>query len=193
MKLKNTIPVLILVSTVALMSFTYKDTIKGWILAGSAPSKYNISVEFDNDRKGKVAVLQSKTTKIKKEFGTIMQSFIPVEYLGKRIRLSASIKSENVTSWSGMWMRVDGENSKVLSFDNMKSRKITGTTNWKRYEVVLNVPKNSRNLAYGVLLSGNGIVKIDDFKFEIVDKKTPVTGKNLKTEKTAPANTNFDN
>jgi hypothetical protein len=40
-------------------------------------------------------------------FGTLMQDFRAKQYVGKRVRFSAFVKSENVEGWAGLWMRVD--------------------------------------------------------------------------------------
>lgn len=189
----STVGILSLIILTTLFSFKTADVVKGWILAGSAPSKYEIGVENDVERNGKVGFIKSIDKKIKKEFGTIMQSFVPEEYYGKRVKLSAFIKSENVEDWAGMWMRIDGEKNVLLGFDNMQNRSIKGTNAWKKYEIVLDIPKESINLAYGVLLSGTGSVWLDDFKFEIVDSTVPTTGNKGKEVKTKPSNTSFDN
>ena len=60
----------------------------------------------------------------------MMQEFAAINYRGKKVALSAYVKSEDVTGWSGLWMRVDGQDDKVLAFDNMQNRRITGTTGW---------------------------------------------------------------
>jgi hypothetical protein len=60
--------------------------------------------------------------------------------------------------------------------DGKKNRSIKGTTDWTRYEIVLDVPANASNLAYGALLVGTGQIWFDDIKFEIVDKSVPTTG-----------------
>lgn len=128
-----------------------------------------------------------------------MQSFAPEDYLGKRVKLTAFIKSEDVKSWAGMWMRVDGNSNFSLSFDNMYKRAIKGTIDWTQYEIVLDVPEESTNLSFGVLLNGTGKVWMDDFKFEIVDASTPLTATSKKKEEpkikkqTKPRNLNFHN
>ncbi len=77
-------------------------------------------------------------------------------YIGKRLRLSGYIRTIN-SSGTGMWMRVDGnEMGKSLQFDNMGSRQIMGTTEWQKYEIVLDIPATSRGIYYGVLTTGSG-------------------------------------
>jgi hypothetical protein len=64
----------------------------------------------------------------------------------------------------------------MLGFDNMEPRAVKGTTDWTRYEIVLDVPTTAAALAFGVLLAGNGEVWMDDLKFDIVPSTVPVTG-----------------
>jgi hypothetical protein len=185
----------LLMAVFALFAFT-KNTegeIKGWMLRGNAPKSYEIGILNDAARGGNVGFMKSINPKISKDdFGTIMQSFFPQEYLGKRVKLSGYIKSSDVNTWAGMWMRVDGEKKKVLSFDNMQDRPIKGTTEWKKYEIILDVPDKSKLLAYGVLVSGSGSVWFDDFKFEVVEKTVNTTSTCECEDRDAPTNTSFE-
>lgn len=177
-----------------MLSFTkLPNDIKGWFLAGSSPGSYTIGVVKDAQRNGNVGYIKSKNTEITvQEFGTIMQQFTPKDYLGKKVKLTGYLKSANVKAWAGMWMRVDGNDKKVLSFDNMQDRPIRGTTDWTKYEIILNVPKESKLLAYGVLLSGNGSVWLDDFKFEILQSDEEPTGSGVSFKLDKPTNTGFE-
>jgi hypothetical protein len=118
---------------------------------------------------------------------------MPGKYLGKRVKMTGYMKSEEVNGWAGLWFRVDGkESGKSLAFDNMYDRKITGTTEWKQYEIVLDVPAEATRLAYGALLGGTGTVWFDDINFEIVTDKVHATNKDVNTPE-APTNLGFDN
>ena len=166
------------------------EKVKDWFIAGSNPSAYEIGIIKDTERKGNVAFLKSKSKKVKKGFGTIMQSFDSEMYNGKKVKLSGHIKTVDVDNWVGMWMRVDGSAKRALSFDNMQERPIKGTTAWKKYEIVLDVPVESAGIYYGVLLSGAGEVYLDNLSFEVVGSSVEKTGRNsLK----APSNSNFEN
>ena len=72
-------------------------------------------------------------------------------------------------------MRIDGDKGEQLGFDNMQTRPIKGTTDWKQYEIILDVPANGKVINYGVLLGSNGEVWFDNLKLEVVDKNIPVT------------------
>ena len=126
---------------------------------------------------GVAATIKSKTQN-PENFGTIVQSFSAESYLGKRVRMSAFVKADKITSWAGLWMRVDGEGKdKIsLSFDNMYTRPIKGTLDWKKYEIVLDIPDESKNITFGILLDGPGQAWVDGFQFEEVSQDVPVTG-----------------
>ncbi|WP_303316794.1 hypothetical protein Q4Q34_08295 [Flavivirga abyssicola] len=178
----------------ALLSFTQanKQTIKGWFLAGSKPESYEIGITKNKERNSNVAYLKSIKPNIK-GFGTIMQNFEPKKFLGKKVKLTSYIKSKNIKDWAGMWLRIDGTNrEKSLGFDNMQNRPIKGTTNWTKYEIILKVPKEAINIAYGVLASGTGEVLIDDFKFEIVSDDVKNTGHQGAIKLKEPTNVNFE-
>ena len=99
---------------------------------------------------------------------------------GKRIKLTAYMKSVDVEESAGMWLRVDAEDSKVpLSFDNMYDRPIKGTKDWTKCEIVLDVPREASNIAYGALLSGTGQIWFGELAFEVVSNNVPTTGKNM--------------
>lgn len=195
MKKIKTINLIVLSSIllVSLSSFIFSNEIKGWFLAGSAPSKYEIGTEYNNEKKGNVAYLKSTEKNIKNEFGTIMQSFTPEIYHGKNIKLTAYIKSSNIKDWAGMWMRIDGPNKETLGFDNMQNRPIIGSNDWTKYEIIMKIPVEAINISYGVLISETGEILIDKFNFEIVDDKEKSTNTNLPTLLKEPTNTNFDN
>ncbi|HKR03040.1 MAG TPA: hypothetical protein VJY62_00285 [Bacteroidia bacterium] len=184
--------VLIITLTAILFSF---DLPAGWFKAGSKPKSYDMGVDKGAGEDGKnAATIKSIDEKID-GFGTLMQSCLPGKYLGKKIRMSGYVKSKAVDDKAGLWLRVDQANSqKPLSFDNMYDRPIKGTTDWKKYEIVLDVPLNSSKIAYGALLVGTGQIWFDNLNFEVVDNTVPAT-KDVKDNYTPdkePVNLDFE-
>jgi hypothetical protein len=166
---------------------------QGWLLRGSRPQDYTAGADSQNPKSGSSsALLQSLPDLTPDGFGTLMQAFDAVQYRGKRLRLIAEVRAEDVKQWAGLWMRVDAEPSQTLAFDNMEHRPITGTKGWRRYEVVLNVPPQSKTISFGVLLSGPGKVWIDDVRFEEVDRSVPTTGFDFPGQEQAPLNLDFE-
>ena len=166
---------------------------RGWFLAGNKPASYETGIDTQvsyNTHPG--AFLKSKDSHIE-GFGTLMQQFRADHYLGKRVRFSAFVKTADVQSWAALWMRVDKESTQ-LAFDNMQNRPIKGTTDWQKYDVVLDVPQGATGIAFGVLLGGTGQVWISNANFEVVGSNVPTTSATTAPAMPdEPANLNFDN
>jgi hypothetical protein len=166
---------------------------KGWFSSGNNPIEYEMGVDTTVAQSGKSSAFIKSKSPEPNDFGTLAQITSAENYIAKRLRLSGYIKSDSVKGWCGMWMRIDGENKKELGFDNMKERAIKGTTDWTKYEIVLDVPSSSKAIGYGVLLNGKGMLWFDNMKLEVVDKSVPVT-KTAKeiTYPKDPVNLNFE-
>ena len=154
-----------------------KNTIKDWIVTGSAPEKYQACIDTEIFHMGtKSATLFSVTDDIfEQEFGTIMQQISAKNYIGKRICFTGFVKTKSVEQWCGLWFRIDGKSGTMLKFDNMQSRPISGTTEWNHYSCVLDVPKNGEILNLGILVCGKGQVWLDNVCLDEVDKNIPTT------------------
>ncbi|MEO8307508.1 MAG: hypothetical protein ABI616_05660 [Pseudomonadota bacterium] len=163
----------------------------GWHIAGSTPADYEFS-QTDTASSGKHGSVIAAKSAAASGFGTLMQTIDADNYRGARWRLSGYMKTEEVAK-AQMWMRVDGPQGKVLAFDNMDSRYVAGTTQWKRYEIVLDVPSNSADIAFGYFLAGRGKVWADNFKLEKVDATVPLTATSTDSGMPkAPANPDFE-
>ncbi|WP_353064858.1 hypothetical protein RBB77_03735 [Tunturibacter psychrotolerans] len=164
----------------------------GWSLAGSNPTSYRTGVDRATAYEGRPsAYLQSNASALN-GFGTLMQSIDAANYAGKRVRLRASVESQDVTSWAGMWMRVDKQKTTV-AFDNMQDRAIKGTHPWNTYDVVLDVPEDATSISFGILLMGGGQVWINHVTLEPVSDEIKATApsQNQKPLSKAPVNLNF--
>jgi hypothetical protein len=103
-----------------------------------------------------------------------MQRFDAAQFAGKRVRLNALVKSENVDDWAGLWMRVDS-GTKSVAFDNMQNRAIKESAGWRNYAVVLDVPKDATVISFGIRVSKSGTVWLNSAQFETVGMDVPVT------------------
>jgi hypothetical protein len=165
---------------------------QGWLLAGSNPENYETGVDTQAKRNGfPSAYLKSKPSAAE-GFGTLMQSFSASKYAGQRIRLTASVKADEVTDWAGLWMRVDVK-SRPFVLDNMADRAIKGSVDWHEYQVVLDVPKDATGIAFGILVSKSGTVWLNNVRFETVGSDVPVTAKPFPETQEQPVNLDFQN
>jgi RNA polymerase sigma factor (sigma-70 family) len=163
--------------------------VKDWFMAGSHPRDYEYDVLRDEVFESKRVVALRCIAERPGGFGTLMQQCAPNDFIGHRVRFSGALRSRNVDDWTGLWFRVDGGSGRTLAFDNMQDRCVRGTTDWSRYDVVLDVVDDATQLAYGVLLSGTGEVAVADFHLERVGTDVPPTDQRHRLAR--PSNLDF--
>lgn len=151
-----------------------------WELWGSNPGDYAIGSDPQATPRGTAAAFLRANGPDPQGFGMLSRTFATTPYRGARMRMRALVKTDAVENWAGIWMRVDGPDTpttqRSLSFDNMQNRPIKGTSDWARYEIVLDVPPESVAIAFGILLQGIGEVWLDDVEFATVGSDVPTTG-----------------
>ena len=128
-----------------------------WPAIQAAPQDYEYGTETQSADGSRAAYIKAKPGSQGKGFGTLMQMVSADEYRGGRWKLSARLRTADAHK-AQMWMRVDGPDQSMKAFDNMDDRPITGDTDWKRYEIVLDVPSDSIAVAFGFFLFGSGQV-----------------------------------
>lgn len=147
-----------------------------WIKKGSYPDGYEAggdpSANLDDEN---VGYIKSIIPMPLGEYGILMTYINPSDYSGKRLKLSTFIKTDEVKGSVGLWMRIDGPSDSMLALDNMQTRPVKGTTDWKSYHVVLDVADFAENIACGILLAGEGAAWIGNLSLEIVSDETEIT------------------
>lgn len=130
----------------------------GWQANGTDDIKF--SIDSLNVHGGKYSA-SIECTDGDSQFG-LYGLIIPGNYAGEQVTLSGYIKTENVTDgYAGLIMRVDPE----IGSNDVQ---ITGTTEWKKYEVTVKMDdKKNRTFAISAILTGKGKVWFDDLKITI--------------------------
>ena len=150
------------------------DLPPGWFRSGDHPADYEMGIDPAGGRGGGAGGFIGGRGSQPAGYGTLMQAVAADEYRGHRLRFSAYVKAAGVGGWAGLWMRIDGRSKSpselppVLGFDNMQERPIKGTLDWRRYEIVLDVPPEARVIGFGIVLSGPGRAWIDGLQFDTV-------------------------
>jgi len=164
---------------------------KGWFVSGDAPDKYMMGLDTTVTYENRPCVT-IKARPDPTEFATLMQSLKADAYHGKRLRFLAAVRSVDVENRAAIWMRVGGVGGKMLAFDNMLHRQITGTTEWAHYAVVLDVAEEAESIAFGILLAQKGQVWMADVHLDVVGADVPTTDLLEEIAPYYPVNLGFD-
>jgi len=134
--------------------------------------KHSVSLEFTGDKSGFRAWSYT----------------IPAKYQGNKITLKGFIKTKGVSDgWAGLWMRVDPNGS----VENMEKNGITGTTDWQRYEVSVDLtPSSTKSIVIGGLLAGKGKMWVDNLELFIDGQ--PLAEVSIKMASMASKDVEFD-
>jgi len=132
---------------------------------------------------GKPALLLLSTTANPTADGNAFCRVDVAPFLGKRVRISAMLKSANLANWGGIGMAAIAESGKWVRFDTSSNqllngainRPIHGTTDWSRIEIVSDIPTDTSKLMVGVQMKGSGRLWIDGAKIEVVGEDVPTT------------------
>jgi hypothetical protein len=164
---------------------------KGWFITGDSPDKYEMGVDPCMTYENRPCVT-IKAGLEPTEFAALAQMIKADAYRGKRLHFSAAVRSEEVENRAALFMRISGSTGKMLAFDNMRNRPITGTIDWTHQAIVLDAAEDAEDIIFGMLLSLKGQVWMADVHLEVVDRDVPTT--DLLTEISAyfPVNLEFD-
>jgi C-terminal processing protease CtpA/Prc len=149
----------------------------GWDLTFGGQNHYEAKLDSVIKREGKYSVSLTKGNG-SGSYGAINFP-INTRLHGKTLMLIAAIKTENITNgWAGLWLRVDGEDQHILSFENMEKEGIKGTNDWKEYMVQVPYDEGEAvTINAGALLAGNGKIWLDKVRFyldEVPIDKAPL-------------------
>ncbi len=134
----------------------------------------NYSVKIFNDsttNKKNVVKIEFDSTKSKSSYAYIGYD-IPNQYKGKKIKVSGSLKIDNLNEKSASYLYINliDNNNQTLISGPKSSKDITGTIDWKKYEVEIDFDNNTSIIKIGAVLLGKGTLFIDDFKI-LIDGK----------------------
>jgi erythromycin esterase-like protein len=103
------------------------------------------------------------------EFVTSTGTLPVADFAGHHVRYSGFIRTQDVTNFAGLWMRADVA-GKSPAFDNMQNQQVSGTKDWNRYAIELDIPKETHNINFGVLMAGEGQAWFDSLAVEVDGK-----------------------
>lgn len=92
----------------------------------------------------------------------------PERLRGKHVVFSGWIRTENLKEgWAGLWLRADTPAQVGATFDNMQGGGPSGTTGWRRYEIVMDIPADASAISFGMIMTGKGKAWFDDLQLSV--------------------------
>ena len=120
------------------------------------------------------------------KFGAYISTRIPADiFRGKRVRLSAYMRTLSATVGIELWIKVPGtiEGTPTdpyipMSWDDTGygHRNVFGTKDWVNEAMVLDIPPEADYLVFGVRTGNYGQAWVDDVRLEVVGLDVPTTG-----------------
>jgi hypothetical protein len=164
---------------------------KGWFDTGDGQGKYDMGVDptVTYANRPCVTILARPEPT---EFGALAQTIKAEAYQGKRLRFSAALRSADLINRAALFMRVSGANGKMLAFDNMRNRFISGTNDWAQHAIVLDVADDAEDIIFGILSSQSGQVWMSDVHLVVVGLDVPTTDLLAEIAPYFPANLDFE-
>lgn len=174
----------------------------GWFPVGFTDTgRYRIGLDETAPGCALIECVAGRQTDLGNErFACLMQSIDAQQYRGAKIKLAASLRSEDADCGT-IWMRIDGTEQRSLRFDNMMSRHeqgpLNGTMGWRSRSIVLDVPPHAVSIHYGFFLKGYGKVWAKNFTLDMVSEAvlaTDIASPRLepKTFPSGPVNLRFN-
>jgi hypothetical protein len=166
-------------NTVETRAAIFSDSIPtGW--RGSINNLPEVIMGIDTTVKhsGKASGFVQCRPLIKSGFGSLMQSVAADEYRNKRVRLTVYVKTKDAELVQ-IFMSVHSSDS-AIAYGNSLNESLHENSDWTLCHVTLDIPENSRNIDFGVVLTGQGTVWVDDYKLEIVDDSVPSDDRMIK-------------
>jgi hypothetical protein len=163
-------------ASIVALAQPHRELDGAWGKSSETPERYEIGVDDTGYGRSEGAkYIRHKTGRPagQNEWATLMQTISADDYRGRRVRFSAQVRTRDVSSWAGLWMRVDRPDGQRTLY-NSQDRPIRGTTHWQRRSVVLDVAPDATDIGFGVIDEGTGQVWIDDLKLEVVGDDVPV-------------------
>lgn len=149
-------------------------TLNGWALVSKMPAQFVYGLDNEVVFNGEASAYIN-SGKSNYNSAWLTQEINAAKYAGKRLRMTAMVKSENAgkKAWAGIFMNIKGENFKKAGFDNLYDKNITGQSDWVKCELVMDIPAESKKISFGLYKVYGGNAWIDNISLEVVNPDVP--------------------
>jgi RNA polymerase sigma factor (sigma-70 family) len=116
--------------------------------------------------------------------GVLTQTIQAQAFRRQRVRLSGWLKTTG-SGRTGLWIRVDGVDLS-LALDNMDAQPVVGASDWRRYEVAVDVSAEANQISFGIWRRDGGRTWIDDLAIDSSKQTISMTPPPVSPQPIAP-------
>ena len=158
-----------------------------WQADSTHPSAYLVGMtRAEGMTEGEGPVIAARQGAPRSGKGGVAQVRAAEEWRGKRVRLTARLKSRD--AFAQMVMHILSGPAGTENMRSIAARPLLGTSDWQNFQIVMDVPKDAEDIVYGFYLSGDkGAVWGDAFKLEAVGTDVAPSRPPLAASFTAPS------
>ena len=151
---------------------------EGWYNSGSKPANYKMSVDNNGGQDNETVFSIKSMEKDMESSGTLVQKLLPNKYWEKRIKVTGYIKTNDVLDHADISLHVFNfkPTTPVIKI-NFDTREIKETKDWKRFEIILEVPKTINRIEFDVSLIGTGQIWFKKINNEVLESNLPSSDK----------------
>jgi C-terminal processing protease CtpA/Prc len=107
-----------------------------------------------------------------KNAAPIYQIIDAIPYRGKKVRISAMARMESKNNLSlGQLWTIGRSTKENVTISKYLDENPVVTETWKNYEIIIDVPEETNELRFGILLQGIGKLWVDNFKIDVIQPK----------------------
>lgn len=148
----------------------------GWRLAGGGRGEIRQRGDATVLREGRPTLRLAAVADSSEGYGTWMNVLFASPYVGKRVRISVYTRTAGATRRADVWARVQARESPADGPGLVgKSVALPAASDWRRTEIVFDVPRDAAWVHYGVGLAGAGQLWMDRATIEVVSRDVPLT------------------
>jgi hypothetical protein len=142
--------------------------LEGWVLGGNELRGFSARVDSVMPHGGRGSGLLESVAPGRGAFGALMQGCRADGLRGHTIRISTFVRSESIRDSATFWFRGYGRGASPLRLDGNTVVVPRGSSEWRREELLVDLPQAAETVAFGISLNGSGRVWIDDLQLEPV-------------------------
>lgn len=145
----------------------------GWLAEQSVPHEYRVGVDQRIAHGGKSSLFLLSL--VREPTGSVAASQVidASRYRGKRLRLTSFLRSDRIVQRATLWLRMY-VGDEIVAWDRSP---VSGTTPWREHRLVMDVPRGTTKIEFGLYMVGTGALWADDFSFELVPLSVPLRGR----------------